>query len=247
MGILSKIIPPKIGYIITGMLPAQRRHRRLMQEHYAPFIRPGDLVFDIGANNGDRTMVFRRLGARVIAVEPQEQCITHLQKLFSGDKNVTIIGEALSEMEGAGELSINDHMPVVSTMSQQWRDKGRFSQSSGWTRTQSVRTTTLDILLAKFGTPIFCKIDVEGYELSVLKGLSSPLHVVSFEFTNEFIGEAFACVNALSDLGTIEANYTIGESMDFSLSRWVDLSTLHDSMTSQKDPSLWGDIYVRFV
>ena len=35
----------------------------------------------------------------------------------------------------------------------------------------------------EFGKPAFCKIDVEGYEYKVIKGLSEPLNTVSFEFT----------------------------------------------------------------
>ena len=45
--------------------------RAAMDALYRQFIEPGDLVFDIGAHVGDRVSSFRRLGARVVAVEPQ--------------------------------------------------------------------------------------------------------------------------------------------------------------------------------
>ncbi|CAA9326259.1 MAG: hypothetical protein AVDCRST_MAG90-1251, partial [uncultured Microvirga sp.] len=44
---------------------------RAMDALYGRFLREGDLAFDIGAHVGDRTSSFRRLGARVVALEPQ--------------------------------------------------------------------------------------------------------------------------------------------------------------------------------
>jgi len=42
-----------------------------MDRLYRRFVQPGDLVFDVGAHVGDRIASFRRLGARVVAIEPQ--------------------------------------------------------------------------------------------------------------------------------------------------------------------------------
>ena len=49
----------------------QRRRSRAMDALYGRFVKRGDLVFDIGAHVGDRVAAFRRLGAKVVAVEPQ--------------------------------------------------------------------------------------------------------------------------------------------------------------------------------
>jgi protein-L-isoaspartate O-methyltransferase len=49
----------------------QRSRAAAMDALYRQFVKPGDLVFDIGAHVGDRVAAFRRLGARVVAVEPQ--------------------------------------------------------------------------------------------------------------------------------------------------------------------------------
>ena len=48
-----------------------RQHGPAMDQLYREFVKPGDLVFDIGAHVGDRIAAFRRLEARVIALEPQ--------------------------------------------------------------------------------------------------------------------------------------------------------------------------------
>ncbi len=51
--------------------PELGNRSKYCDEFYSQFIRPGDLVFDIGANRGDRTEVFVQMGARVVAAEPQ--------------------------------------------------------------------------------------------------------------------------------------------------------------------------------
>ncbi len=49
---------------------------------YGEFVRPGDLAFDIGAHVGDRIGSFRRLGARVVAVEPQPALVRTLRLIL---------------------------------------------------------------------------------------------------------------------------------------------------------------------
>jgi hypothetical protein len=57
------------------------------RDGYAQFVRAGDLCFDIGANIGSRSRVFRALGAHVVAVEPQPASLKTLRReaeLFIG-------------------------------------------------------------------------------------------------------------------------------------------------------------------
>ena len=76
--------------------------------------------------------------------------------------------------------------------------------------------------MKEFGKPVFCKIDAEGYEYKVLKGLSEPIDLVSFEFTptSEFIDSAINAIRYLSDIGKATFNYTRGEPLSFALKKW---------------------------
>ena len=60
-----------------------RSRAAAMDRLYGGFVRRGDLVFDVGAHVGDRVASFRRLGARVVAVEPQPAMVKVLE-LFYG-------------------------------------------------------------------------------------------------------------------------------------------------------------------
>jgi hypothetical protein len=51
-----------------------------------------------------------------------------------------------------------------------------------WDRTVDIRVSTFDDLIGKYGEPAFCKIDVEGYEAEVVRGLSKPLRTLSFGY-----------------------------------------------------------------
>src|SRR3970282_98282 len=61
---------------------------RRLADLYRPFVEPGDLCFDVGAHVGDRTRALRRLGGRVVAVEPQPACLGLLRWMYRNDKAV---------------------------------------------------------------------------------------------------------------------------------------------------------------
>jgi FkbM family methyltransferase len=216
-----------------------------LRSFYGRFLGKGDLCFDVGANIGNRTEVFRNLGARVIAVEPQSACVRALREAFGKDPDVVIVPQGLADAPGEAELSVCEEAPTISTMSARWREEGRFSTEHQWKRVEKVPLTTLDALIAEHGIPRFCKIDVEGFELSVLRGLSRPLPCISFEFTREFWGDAKACVARLETLGSLELNVSLAETMEFHLPAWVSAEGLDAAIEALPDPRLWGDIYAK--
>jgi hypothetical protein len=130
-------------------------------------------------------------------------------------------------------------------MSNKWKTDGRFSKVYKWTKTQQVPITTLDSLIRLYGLPTFCKIDVEGFEESVLKGLTKPIRFISFEFTREFFDDAKKCINHLLSIAPVEFNCSIGESMELLLPDWVTPKKLYEKLDSLEDELLWGDIYAR--
>lgn len=211
---------------------------------YSQLIKEGDLCFDVGANVGNKTSIFLKMGARVVCVEPQPKCVDILKGKYQKDFNVVIVSKGLAARRGRKALSICESADTISTFSEQWKT-GRF-RSYVWKATVDVPVTTLDTLIQEFGLPKLCKIDVEGFEYEVLQGLSTPIPFISYEFAREFIREARLCTDYLSSLGRAEFNYSLGEVPAFILSDWVDRSTLFESIEQNTDPLLWGDIYVRF-
>jgi FkbM family methyltransferase len=221
-----------------------------MANFYSSFIKKDDLCFDIGANVGNYTDVFLRLGATVVAVEPQDHSMGELRRKYRNNKRVILIHKGLDNKVGEQELVICSAHPA-SSMSKDWisavKHSGRFPQMSSWDKTKVVPVTTLDMLIEDYGRPTFCKIDVEGYEFNVLQGLSYPIPYISFEFTPEFLDPAKDCIEYLATLGTAVFNYSIGQSMKLALSDWVEPKEMYEILEQLPDKSIFGDIYAKFI
>jgi FkbM family methyltransferase len=223
--------------------PGHRTRKRF----YSQFVGPGDVVFDVGANMGNRTDVFQDLGATVVAVEPQATCQQELARRYGDHPRVHLVDAGLGPEPGTRVLYVGSEH-TLTTMSSDWIDatqrSGRFATYS-WTEQGSVPITTLDRLIDRYGTPRFCKIDVEGFEVEVLKGLSRPLHVVSLEFAAEFQDRTRTALALLSALGACRFNLSSGESYALDLPAWVDLATVEAELGGLPELA-FGDVYARF-
>jgi FkbM family methyltransferase len=233
---------------LIALSPAAIKHKREMQLFYSQFLKVGDMCFDVGANIGNRTDIFIKLGANVVAVEPQDACAAYLEKRYF-NKNVRLIKKALGDKEGVASMQIS-RSTTISSLSKDWistvKNSGRFNNLI-WDKTAIVSVTTLDKLIGQYGLPVFCKIDVEGFEYNVLKGLSRPIKYISFEFIPEYIDSTVKCINHLSSLGLVKFNYTIGEYMHFHMQEWVGPSDMCSILTNMhKDNVTFGDVYSRF-
>jgi FkbM family methyltransferase len=231
-------------------------NRKKLIKFYSQFITKDDLCFDIGANIGSRTEVFLRLGAKVVSVEPQNNCMKKLRQKYSSNKQVSLIHQAVSDFVGEEEIMIsNAH--TVSSMSPEWIDSLKASDmffvstsAFQWQKSAKVKVTTLDKIIQEYGKPSFCKIDVEGYEYKVLKGLSKPIGTISFEFTptKEFIDSAMDTVKHLASIGEVKFNYSLGESMTLALENWVTTEEISKILpTLSQKTSFCGDIYAKFI
>jgi FkbM family methyltransferase len=223
----------------------QQRGRPLaMDALYARFVTSGELVFDIGAHVGDRVAAFRRLGAKVVAVEPQRALNFVIGMMFSRDDRVVIERVAVGRKAGDVRLMINTDNPTISTASNAFiraAQDARGWQDQHWDKSIHVPMTTLDALIAEHGVPAFIKIDIEGFEEEALMGLTQPVAALSFEFTTIQRDVARACVGRCVALGLTRFNAAIGESQEIgdwrsaeAIGQWLD-ELPHDANS--------GDVY----
>jgi FkbM family methyltransferase len=223
-----------------------RRRRSALDRHYARFVAKDDLVFDIGSHVGDRVAAFRRLGARVIAVEPQPALAMTLRLIYGRDRTVTVVESAVGRESGRVALKLNLDNPTVSTASQAFITAAHDApgwEGQNWTRTVDVLVTTLDALVARYGLPSFIKIDVEGYEAEVLAGLSAPVPALSFEFTTIQRDIACACVARCAAIGYGAFEASLGESLAFVHGRKLDAGEITGWLSGLPGRANSGDIY----
>ncbi|MEO0913685.1 MAG: FkbM family methyltransferase [Pseudomonadota bacterium] len=214
----------------------------------AEFVRPGCLAFDIGAHLGDRTASYRRLGASVVAVEPQSAVMRALRLIHGRDRQVRLVNATVGAVEGETILFVNTTNPTVSTASRDlvnaaphaaaWRDQI-------WDREIRTRMTTLDRLIAEHGVPDFVKVDVEGHEADVLKGLSEPIRTLVFEFTTLQRSVAITALERLQSLGRYRFNYSLGESHRLVFERWARAEDMAGVIENLPEDANSGDIYAQ--
>jgi FkbM family methyltransferase len=225
---------------IYWLVPGRRAK---LDRFYARWVRPGGLAFDIGSHVGNRAASWRRLGAAVVAVEPQPLFADFLARLFLDDPNVALERKAVGAREGTLALRISDRHPTVTSASDAFVANAASSPGYArvvWNRAVEVDLTTLDALIARHGRPDFVKIDVEGAEADVLAGLSSRVPALSFEYAWASKDTALECVARLDGY---RFNRAIGESLEFASEDWLDAAAIRAFLESLTpgDPS--GDIY----
>ena len=221
---------------------------RALRRHYARFLGPDDLAFDVGAHVGNHARCFAGLGARVIAIEPQPAFAAWLRRLFRARPEVTVLECALAATPGTVELYQSPRTPTVATVSRRWIEAVRASPGFDQVRWGSgirVPATTLDALIACHGLPRFCKIDVEGYETEVLRGLSQPIRALSFEYLPAARDVARRAAGLLAALGPYRFNPTVGERRRFVWERWRPIGALDDWLAQRHAEEPSGDIYAR--
>lgn len=225
------------------------RTRRLTRL-YAQFIHPGDLCFDIGAHLGSHSSIWLSLGARIVALEPQPLFAAYLKRRFLRDRRVIVRTEAAGSRPGTQVMLVSTRTPTLSTLDGQWatdvlRDHD-FSHAQ-WDSRLPVNVTTLDCLVASYGEPRFCKIDVEGTEADVLAGLSSALPCLSLEYIPAVMERTFLVIDRLDRLGDYEFNWAPGEGHPLQSAAWLSPAGIRSTMGRLRGTRGSGDIYARLL
>jgi FkbM family methyltransferase len=165
-------------------------------------IRREDVVIDVGANHGFFALYAASAGARVYAFEPSPVVFKRLESNIRSnrlDEKVVARPWAISSEPGHVELMITDRMGGgMSTIN------GRFAESSGIAITERVNVDchTLSEILAMWGIDKVrrCKIDAEGSEIAILKGLDCKDRGRFESIVLEYHPEAYDVAELISEL-----------------------------------------------
>lgn len=159
------------------------------------------LLFDVGANRGDAVLAGLQKGYRVVALEPAPRVFKELVKNFIYNPNVLPLRLAVSDSNGERIQFYEANEDGLSTMNEQWLTADGMPYKGKPYRTISVETITLDKLADEYGEPDLIKIDVEGAEWAVFRGLTRKMRTICFEWTLETLVDHEEQLDYLYQLG----------------------------------------------
>jgi FkbM family methyltransferase len=225
--------------------PSQGRLFRTMTSFYSALLPRGALCFDIGANIGEVSEACLAVGARVIALEPQPGCAAELEARCGHYPDFSAIRAAVAAKPGIARLHIHaDH--GSSSLSPSW-----MGGSANVTASVDVPVVSLAALVAYYGLPYYCKIDVEGSEEEVLSTLPAPIPLLSFEYHRSGVERALHCLARIRQLMTsdtaLEVNLTPAEGFVFRFSNWIPWKEFADGFRDylSGDTAPYGDVWAR--
>lgn len=208
-----------------------------------------NLIYDIGANIGTTSDIFKNIAKKVVCFEPNPQLKTILDNKFK-NTNVTVDGRGVSNHNGIQKFKIaSTH--TISTFAEDWINSSRFTHEYTWNSGIEVATITLDSIIDEYGTPDYIKIDIEGYEYEVISSFTKliPNMVVGFEWAEEQKTKIELTLNHLVDLGYNKFSYTEADKVLFDTEiEWktIDNLSLIENLDSNRK-NKWGMIYFKFV
>ncbi len=203
----------------------------------------GALCFDIGANVGDKTEAMLRAGAAVVAFEPLPECAAELRARFPVQAQVRVIQAAMGSRQGLAIM----HRARWTTMA---------SLVPGWAGADDanqvlpVPVVTFDAAREALGMPYFCKIDVEGWEVELFKGMTEMPRVLCFEYHRapENLAKTIACIERLGTIAPIELNIAPAERFQWHLASWKSPAEFAAWLRSDLPAAVefgYGDIFAR--
>jgi FkbM family methyltransferase len=182
-------LPNRIKILIGRYEVAERNLMR-------PFLKPGQVIVDVGANVGYLTRFFAQAAGptgRVCAFEPNPMIFPLLKRNVSKFKHVSVHNVALSISSGESQLFLAGSDHSVASFAREYSATHVFYQESGELNSISVKLVNGDDFLSKIDPPSpnaspartygaagiekidILKIDVEGWELNVLDGLERTI------------------------------------------------------------------------
>lgn len=159
------------------------------------------LLFDIGANRGDAVIAGLNKGYKVIALEPAPRVFKELVSNFIYNPNVIPLKFAVSDSDNSIVEFYECIEDGLSTIERSWLTDDSMPYKGKEYRTIKANTITLDTLVEMYGKPDLIKIDVEGAEWFVFKGMTKYHGMLTFEWTNVTIEEHQAQIDYLKTLG----------------------------------------------
>jgi FkbM family methyltransferase len=206
-------------------------------------------IFDIGTNHGHFTDEYLNLypNIQVVCIEANPTLCHSLINKYQNQSNVDIYHYLVSQKSNEYlDFYINTGCDGVSTAHTDWVTKSRFSENQ-WNDPINIETITLDDLIDNTFMPDMIKIDVEGYENTVIKGLTKKVDLIQFEWAEEEMESIKDTCEYLKTIGFTQFAYKLEDKpysyIPTEYCSLEDLGLFEILLPSRKEK--WGMIYTK--
>lgn len=182
------------------------------------------LLFDIGANRGDAVVAGLNKGYRVVAIEAAPKIFTALENNFRGNQNVKTLKFAVASVDFKTVSFYECVEDGLSTLNKEWLTSETMPYRGKQFWEVEVPTITVDSLARVYGKPDLIKIDVEGAEWEVFKGMSLYHGMLTFEWTDVTLDQHAQQLGYLRHIGYTEVGPQYIEHHLQEPEKWYDIS-----------------------
>jgi FkbM family methyltransferase len=153
-----------------GIISLRPQHANLSRPVTAPGTFPMDrnkLIFDIGTNKGEDALFYAQQGYQVIAVDADPALIAANKLEYALLKDqITFLNYAIATTDDETlDLYINADPGKTSLIEEIGGRQDALKEKI------AVTTITLRTLIARYGVPFYCKIDIEGFDAVAVRSL----------------------------------------------------------------------------
>ena len=180
------------------------------------FLNKNNLIFDLGANVGDKSYVFSLFAKKIIAYEPEERLVNYLKRRFFKNKKIIIVPKVVSANRKKVKLYSFINNEAYSTIEKKSLEYFINRKVKANIIKKNISSTTLNYEINKYGIPDYVKIDCEGAEKSILKNLKFKIPIISFELNlPEFYDDGFKIILNLKKKFNSKFNVRVNNSFRF--------------------------------
>lgn len=205
-------------------------------------------IYDIGANIGRFTEVnlTKYKNCEFIVVEANPNLIPILEKKFESNKNIKILNLCVSELDGYVDFYISESDPIstISTASKEWINESRFNNTK-YNSPIKVKSISIDSMISEYGVSNYTKIDVEGYEYEIIKGIKKNIGLLSFEWVEEMILDIKNSLYHLKSIGYNEFFITYDDDYKFIPNNYMSYDEIVNEVSKLDNnrKEKWGMIF----
>lgn len=167
-------------YILRLKNPAYLKYLKKEFDFYQTFLIKNKLIFDLGANLGDKSHVFLKFTDKIILYEPEEDLFERLKFRFRKNNKVVLNNLLISDLVGDVVFNSVVENEAYSSIVNNYKDNFDHLKKSLVIK-KIKKSSTLNFEINKHGIPYYIKIDCEGAENLILKNLKYNIEVLSFE------------------------------------------------------------------